>query len=172
VPWWAGLASLASLGVQTAIAGVAAACVAAAIGLAGLAGCAEDPNATKYCDVVKRIEASADPLGSAAIYQDPTALKTALDDRITTYDELAREAPSALKPSAEKLRDVNSQVRNAWAAVDFRSGALNDDPKVKGLLTDAGLASALAELQAYNVRHCGIPADDGTPTTAPATPRT
>ena len=124
--------------------------------LVGAAGCSgsDTDGATRYCDVVKQVQAGVDPLADQSIYADPAGLKDALIVRVKTYTDLAARAPDEVKADAATLRDGVIRVNNALSAADYRSAAANTDPAVQAVLGDAAFQAAAARLAGYNADYC------------------
>ena len=110
--------------------------------------------ASRYCDVVKVVQAGADPLADQSIYGDPARLKAALEVRVKTYTDLAAAAPKEVQADADTVRDEVIKVNNALNAAGYQSAAANNDPIVKAVLADQGLQDAQARLAAYDAEHC------------------
>jgi hypothetical protein len=126
---------------------------AAMIGTASACG-AGSPTASRYCDVVKQLQASADPLSDQAIYSDPARLRDALAARVATFTALAAQAPDEIRTDADTLRDGFIKINNALSTAQFQSAAANSDPVVQGVLADPGFQSALTHVEDYNANHC------------------
>jgi hypothetical protein len=122
--------------------------VAAACDAGGMSG------ASRYCDVVKQVQASVDPLADQSIYGDPARLKDALIARVKTYTDLAGRAPDEIRPDANTVRDSVIKVNNALAAAGYQSAAANSDPTVQAVLSDQALQDAQARMAAYDAEHC------------------
>jgi hypothetical protein len=110
--------------------------------------------ASRYCDVVKVVQAGVDPLSDQSIYGDPARLKAALATRVQTYTDLAAAAPSEVRADASTLRDDVIKVNNALSAAGFQSVAANTDPTVQAVLSDPALQAAQGRLAAYDAEHC------------------
>ncbi len=110
--------------------------------------------ASRYCDVVKQVHASVDPLADQSIYGDPARLKDALIARVKTYTDLAGRAPDKIRADAGTVRDGVIKVNNALAAAGYQSAAANTDPTVQAVLSDQALQDAQARLAAYDAAHC------------------
>jgi hypothetical protein len=128
--------------------------VTVAIGTAATACSAGSPTASRYCDVVKQVQASADPLSDQAIYSDPTRLRDALAARVATFTDLAAQAPAEIRADADTLRDGLIKINNALSKAQFQSAAANSDPVVQGVLADPGFKDALTRVEDYNANHC------------------
>ena len=133
--------------------------VVAAIGLGlvlGATACdaGSSSGASRYCDVVKQVQASVDPLADQSIYSDPGRLKDALMVRVKTYTDLAAQAPDEIRPDANTVRDGVIKVNNALAAAGYQSAAANRDPTLQAVLNDQGLHDAQARLAGYDAEHC------------------
>lgn len=110
--------------------------------------------ASRYCDVVKQVQAGVDPLADQAILTDPARLKAALLARVKTYTDLAAEAPEAVRADANTVRDGVIKLNNALNAAGYQSAAANTDPTVKAVLADTGLQDAQGRLAAYDAEKC------------------
>ena len=110
--------------------------------------------ASRYCDVVKQVQAGADPLADQSIYGDPDRLRAALAVRVKTYTDLAANAPSEIRADASTVRDGVIKVNNALDAAGFQSVAANSDPTVQEVLSDPALQAARGRLAAYDAEHC------------------
>jgi hypothetical protein len=110
--------------------------------------------ASRYCDVVKVVQAGADPLADQSIYGDPAKLKAALEVRVKTYTDLAAAAPKDVQADADTVRDSVIKVNNALNAAGYQSAAANSDPTVKAVLADQALQDAQSRLAAYDAEHC------------------
>jgi hypothetical protein len=110
--------------------------------------------ASRYCDVVKQVQAGADPLADQSIYGDPGRLKAALAVRVKTYTDLAADAPDAVRADANAVRDSVIKVNNALNAAGYQSAAANTDPTVQAVLADTALHDAQARLAAYDAEKC------------------
>ncbi len=110
--------------------------------------------ASRYCDVVKQVQAGVDPLADQAIFGDPARLKTALLARVKTYTDLAAAAPDAVRTDANTVRDGVIKLNNALNAAGYQSAAANSDPTVKAVLADTSLQDAQARLAAYDAEKC------------------
>jgi hypothetical protein len=120
------------------------------------AGCSSGSStASRYCDVVKQMEASADPLADQAIFSDPTRLRDALAARVDTFTSLAANAPPEVRTDASTLRDDLIKINNALSKAQFQSAAANSDPVVQGVLADPAFTDALTRVEDYNANHCG-----------------
>lgn len=110
--------------------------------------------ASRYCDVVKQVQAGADPLADQSIYGDPARLKAALVARVKTYTDLAGRAPDEVRADASTVRDSVIKVNNALATAGYQSVAANSDPTVQAVLADPALHDAQGRLAAYDAEHC------------------
>ena len=110
--------------------------------------------ASRYCDVVKQVQAGADPLADQSIYGNPDRLKAALAVRVKTYTDLAANAPSDIRADANMVRDGVIKINNALDAAGFQSVAANTDPTVQAVLSDPALQAAQSRLAAYDAEHC------------------
>jgi hypothetical protein len=110
--------------------------------------------ASRYCDVVKQVQAGVDPLADQAIFTDPARLKAALAVRVKTYTDLAAEAPEAIRTDANAVRDGVIKLNNALNAAGYQSAAANSDPTVKAVLADTSLQDAQGRLAAYDAEKC------------------
>jgi hypothetical protein len=126
------------------------AAIATVVGACG----AGSPTASRYCDVVKRVQASADPLSDPAIFSDPAKLRDALAARVATFTDLAAQAPDEIRTDASALRDGLIKINNALSKAEFQSAAANSDPVVQGVLADPGFQSALTNVENYDANHC------------------
>jgi hypothetical protein len=115
---------------------------------------ASTSGASRYCDVVKQVQASVDPLADQSIYADPARLKDALVARVKTYTDLAGRAPDEIRPDANLVRDGVIKVNNALAAAGYQSVAANSDPTVQAVLADPALQAAQSRLASYDTEHC------------------
>jgi hypothetical protein len=126
---------------------------AAVLGVLGLGGCAQDTSG-RFCDVLKRLEASADPLDDRVL-QDPAALRAALTDVVATYDELARVAPESMRADARTLSDAYHRIQDLFARANDVSASVNGSAAFKEL-TGPAFQSSVAAAARYGVRNCGI----------------
>ena len=110
--------------------------------------------ASRYCDVVKVVQAGVDPLSDQSIYGDPARLQAALEVRVKTYTDLAAAAPQEIRTDANTLRDGVIKVNNALKAAGYQSAAANSDPTVQAVLADQSLQDAQSRLGAYDAKHC------------------
>ena len=110
--------------------------------------------ASRYCDVVKQVEAGVDPLADQAIFSDPARLKAALDVRVKTYSALAASAPEEVRADASAVRDGVIKLNNALSAAGYQSAAANSDPAVQAVVSDQALQDAQGRLAAYDAEHC------------------
>ncbi len=117
-------------------------------------GASDNNGASRYCDIVKQVQAGVDPLADQSIFGDPTRLKDALIARVKTYTDLAGRAPDEIRADASTVRDGVIKVNNALAAAGYQSAAANSDPNVQAVLGDQGLEDAQARLAAYDAEHC------------------
>ena len=124
------------------------------LGTAACSNGSDGNGASRYCDVVKQVQAGVDPLADQSIYADPARLKEALLARVHTYTELAASAPDAARADASAVRDAVIKVNNALSRADYASAAANTDPTVKAVVSDQALLDAQARLAAFNAEHC------------------
>jgi hypothetical protein len=110
--------------------------------------------ASRYCDVVKVVQAGVDPLSDQSIYGDPARLQAALEVRVKTYTDLAAAAPKEIRADADTVRDGVIKVNNALKAAGYQSAAANSDPTVKAVLSDKSLQDAQSRLGTYDAEHC------------------
>jgi hypothetical protein len=119
------------------------------------AGCSSGAaDASRYCDVVKQLQAAADPLADQAIFGNPEQLETALGERVRTFSELAAAAPAEIRTDADTLRDGFIKVNNALSQAHFDSAAANSDPVVQSVLADTGFQDAQGRVETYDTNHC------------------
>jgi hypothetical protein len=130
---------------------------AVVVALSGLPGCGEDPDALA-CDVLTRLEASADPLGDAVL-GNPARLRTASADIVATYDELDRVAPSALQSDTRRLSDTYRTIDALFATVGYDAAALEASPVAAARLrelTGPAFQSSVGAVVRFGIANCGI----------------
>jgi hypothetical protein len=128
-----------------------------ATALAAAGACAPDATALeKYCDVVHQAEATYDPLAHPDALGDPTTLRTAFGDRVTTLSALASAAPDAVRADATLVRDRVTTVVNALAAKGYVAASADGDPAVAAVLADSRFVDATRRLAAFNASSCAV----------------
>ena len=120
------------------------------------AGCSSGDQRTpvRYCDVVKQLQAAADPLADQAIFGNPEQLEAALGERVRTFSDLAAAAPAEIRTDADTLRDGFIKINNALSQAHFDSAAANSDPVVQSVLADTGFQDAQGRVETYDTNHC------------------
>lgn len=123
-----------------------------------LVACADPagPNG-KFCDVVKRIRVTADPLAQPAAFSDSRILESALAVRVKAYRDLAAVAPVAIAADAAKSRDALVEISTAFTAAGNRSSAANEQP-LEGLLRDKAFLDAQSSVTRFSISACKEPA--------------
>lgn len=117
------------------------------------AGCSDTPTTSRFCDVVKRIEATADPMEDTAVFARPDVLQSALELRVRAYQDLARVAPADISLDALTVAAQLSRITSAFSAAGFKSDAANT-PAITALAQDAGFAKASSSLVRFSTANC------------------
>ena len=122
-----------------------------------LVSCSDPAGANgKFCDVVKRIKVSADPLSGADAYNDPKVLADGMAVRVKAYSDLAAVAPAAIKTDAGVVADGVLKISMALAAAGNKSSAAND-PATAKLVKDENFLIATLNVQRFSERACKEP---------------
>jgi hypothetical protein len=107
----------------------------------------------KFCDVVKRIKVSADPLSGAEAYNDPKVLGDGMAVRMKAYSDLAATAPSSIKADAAVVSDGINKISIALSAAGNKSAAAND-PTIAALVRDKKFLEASLNVQRFSETAC------------------
>jgi hypothetical protein len=116
--------------------------------------CADPAGANgRYCDVVKRIGVTADPLLGGAAYSDPTVLAAGMAVRVKAYTDLAATAPPSVRADTETVRGGLQQIAAAFAAKGNLSSAANEPP-IATLVKDTKFLQAQANVTRFSTSVC------------------
>jgi hypothetical protein len=107
----------------------------------------------KFCDVVKRIKVSADPLSGGDAYNDPKVLGDGMAVRMKAYNDLAATAPSSIKTDAAIVSDGITKISLALTAAGNKSAAAND-PTIAALVRDKKFLEASLNVQRFSETAC------------------
>lgn len=107
----------------------------------------------KFCDVVKRIRVTADPLAGGAAYSDPKVLGDGMSLRVQAYRDLAAVAPATIQVDAALVRDTITKISVALAAAGNKSLAAND-PAISVLVKDEKFLTASLNVQRFSEGAC------------------
>jgi hypothetical protein len=107
----------------------------------------------KFCDVVKRIKVSADPLSGGDAYNDPKVLGDGMAVRMKAYTDLAATAPSSIKADAGIVSEGINQISLALSAAGNKSAAAND-PTIAALVRDKKFLEASLNVQRFSETAC------------------
>lgn len=107
----------------------------------------------KFCDVVKRIKVSADPLSGGDAYNDPKVLGDGMAVRMKAYNDLAATAPSSIKTDAAIVSDGITKISLALTAAGNKSAAGND-PTIAALVRDKKFLEASLNVQRFSETAC------------------
>jgi hypothetical protein len=122
--------------------------------LAAAVSCADPAGANgRYCDVVKRIGVTADPLLGGAAYSDPTVLAAGMAVRVKAYTDLAAAAPTSVKVDTELVRSGLQQIAAAFAAKGNVSSTANEAP-IATLVKDTKFLQAQANVTRFSTSVC------------------
>jgi hypothetical protein len=102
----------------------------------------------RFCDVVKRIRATFDPLTRTELYSDPKVLRAGMDLRLQAYNDLLNEAPVEIKGDATIARDAFVRISQLLRDKgDVAASA--DDPVISALINDKTRVDAELSLQRF-----------------------
>ena len=107
----------------------------------------------KFCDVVKRIKVSADPLTGGDAYNDPKVLGDGMAVRMKAYSDLAATAPSSIKADATIVSDGITKISFALTAAGNKSAAAND-PTIAALVRNKRFLEASLNVQRFSETAC------------------
>jgi hypothetical protein len=118
------------------------------------ASCSDPAGANgKFCDVVKRIQVSADPLAGGDAYNDPKVLGDGMGVRVKAYNDLAATAPSSIKTDATIVSEGITKISQALVAAGNKSAAAND-PTIAALVKDKRFLEASLNVQRFSDTAC------------------
>ena len=139
-------------------------------GAVAISACAPKPTVTeRYCDVVKRGEATVDPFAVPSVLADPGLLKAALESRTKLFADLLALAPDAVRADLNTMQVVQRSVQGALAAASYVSSAANEAP-VPGLLGSPAYAQARGNVARFDGRTCDLAAGDSSPRSSTSSP--
>ena len=107
----------------------------------------------KFCDVVKRIKVSADPLSGGDAYNDPKVLGDGMAVRMKAYSDLAATAPSLIKADAAIVSDGITKISLALTGAGNKSAAANA-PTIAALVRDKRFLEASLNVQRFSETAC------------------
>jgi hypothetical protein len=128
------------------------------VALAAVNACSNVQASAAYCEKARQAEATADPLKTDIVANDPAKLEAAMLDRVQLYTALAAAAPAEIRDKARSLQDAFARLYNALKAVGFDRTRANGDAGVRAVLDDAKVGEAVTSLRNYGQKACGIPA--------------
>ena len=121
-----------------------------------LGACAPKPTRTeRYCDVVKRQEATVDPFAVPSVLADPSRLSDALQSRTKLIADELVVAPDAVRADLGKLSVVYAAVQSAMAAAGYVASAA-DAPAVRDLLTSDAFKQAERNVVRFDANACAL----------------
>lgn len=115
------------------------------------ASCSDTPGASRFCDVVKRIEASADPMADPSVFASPAVLRAAMEIRVRAYADLARVSPDEVAADVRTTAAQIARIDNALAAGGYDS-ALANSTIVTALMRDDTFIAASRSVERFAVR--------------------
>jgi hypothetical protein len=139
-----------------------------------LGACAPQPTRTeRYCDVVKRQEATVDPFAVPSVLADPARLSEALQSRTKLIADELVDAPDAVRADLGKLSEVYAAVQSAMAAAGYVASAA-DAPAVRDLLTSDAFKQAERNVARFDSTACalGVPSSTVPGSTTPGSAST
>jgi hypothetical protein len=107
----------------------------------------------KFCDAVKTIRATFDPLSKPELYSDPKVLRDGLDLRVKAYKDLAAVAPKEEMGDAQLVADSFSKVSEKLRAKGDVAAAAND-ADIASIVNDKALQQAEANLSRFSTSAC------------------
>jgi hypothetical protein len=139
--------------------------VAALLVACGVASCSDPagPNG-KFCDAVKTIQATFDPLSKPELYSDPKVLREGLDLRVKAYKELAAVAPKEEMGDAQIVADAFAKISEKLRAAGDVASAANN-PDIAAIVNDKAVQQADANLSRFSTSACRDGAAPATATT-------
>ncbi len=108
---------------------------------------------TRFCDVVYRVEATADPLTRPEVFATPALLEAALNLRVNAYTDLSNVAPAEVQSDVLTVRNGIVAVTQELRAAGFVSEAANS-PSVAALVKNSQLTTAQASLRRFTQKAC------------------
>lgn len=107
----------------------------------------------KFCDVVKRILVTADPMTQGAAFSDSRVLADGMAVRVKAYDDLVLVAPVAINPDAVVVSATLRKIADAFSAAGNTSSAANEAP-ISTLLRDQKFLDADKNVARYSTTAC------------------
>jgi hypothetical protein len=134
-----------------------AAVFTSAVLLVLMSACADPagPNG-KYCDVVKRVQATFDPMSKPDLYTEPTVLRAGMDLRVAAFEDLVKVAPPEVVGAATMVRDHLRSISNELRDRGDKSSAAND-PAVIKLTNDKPFLEAQDNVARFSAAACKEP---------------
>lgn len=119
--------------------------------------CADPAGANgKFCDVVKRIQVTADPLSGAAAYSDPKVLADGMAVKVKAFADLAEVAPATVRSDTILVSESIRKIAEQLAAKGNKSSAAND-PAIAALVKDERFVTASLNVQRFSEGQCAAP---------------
>ncbi len=107
----------------------------------------------KFCDVVKRIQVTADPMAGGAAFSDARVLADGMAVRVKGYDDLVRVAPVAVRADVAAVSATLRKIADAFAAAGNKSSAANEQP-IATLVKDQRFLDADQNVTRYSSTAC------------------